>query len=126
MRTIVPVLLVVTLLGCRKVEPTLAGGKPPAQWVQALNDPDPAVRKNAARKLGNVGAADPAALPALTAALNDPDAGVRAEVILALVKFGPEAKDAVPRLTQIQRGDANARVRDYASKALARIVPPSE
>jgi HEAT repeat protein len=94
--------------------------------VQALNDPDAGVRKNAARKLGNVGAADPAALPALTAALNDPEAGVRAEVILALVKFGPAAKDAVPQLAQMQRGDADAKVRDYAGKALARIVPPSE
>src|SRR5439155_16911918 len=78
--------------GCGKEQPMLAGGKPVSHWVQALQNPDPKVRKQAAFKLGNVGPADPTALPALIEALKDRDAGVRREAILALLKCGPAAR----------------------------------
>jgi HEAT repeat protein len=121
MRPAVLVLLVIVVCGCAKGQPLLAGGKPVSHWVQALDDPDPKVRKTAATKLGNVGTADAAALPALIKALKDKDANVRLEVILALVKFGPEARAACPALEEIQRNDANAQVRGYATRALEKL-----
>jgi HEAT repeat protein len=121
MRMLALLVLAVLVTGCSKSAPTLAGGKPIEAWVAALKDPDAKTRKTAAAKLGNVGPADPAAFPALHDALKDRDAGVRCEVILALVKFGPEVKDAVPALTQLRRHDPDARVRDYAAKALEKI-----
>jgi vesicle coat complex subunit len=107
--------------GCGPAAPTLAGGKPVGQWVASLHDPDARVRKEAARELGNVGTADPAALPALKAALKDPDAGVRCEAILALVKSPAAAKDAVPTLTDLQQNDPDPKVRSDAGRAVERI-----
>ena len=57
--------------GCGPAAPTLAGGKSASHWVDALHDADPKKREEAAEKLGNVGAADPAAYPALVGALKD-------------------------------------------------------
>jgi len=107
--------------GCGRSGPTLAGGKPIAHWVQALADPDAKVRKTAAFKLGNVGPADPAALPALLHALGDRDPAVRREVILALLKFDAGASDVVPALEAVRQRDDDATVRDYAGKALAKL-----
>ena len=90
-------------------------------WVRALQCPDAKTRRHAALKLGNVGTADPAALPALITALKDRDPDVRREAILALVKLGPAARDAVPSLDAIQRHDTTAQVRSYAAKALAKL-----
>ncbi len=109
------------LIGCGQTQPTLSGGKPVEHWIQALNDPDARVRKEAASKLGNAGPANSAVLPALIAALKDTDAKVRCEVILALVKFGPDATEAVPDLTELQTSDSDARVRAYAAEALEKI-----
>jgi HEAT repeat protein len=121
MRMLALLVLALAASGCGKPGPTLAGGKPIEDWVKALQDPDTKTRKIAAMKLGNVGPAHPAAFPALLDALKDRDAGVRCDVILALVKFGPDAKDAVPALHQIRKNDPNAKVRDYAAKALEKI-----
>lgn len=121
MRMLVLLVLALAATGCGKPGPTLAGGKPIEDWVKALQHPDAKTRKIAAMKLGNVGPAHPAAFPALLDALKDRDAAVRCDVILALVKFGPDAKDALPALDQIRKNDANAKVRDYASKALQKI-----
>ena len=123
MRVAVMIVVAIGLSGCGKTEPTLAGGKPVSFWVQALHDPDAKLRKKAAFKLGNVGPTDPTALPALIEALHDADAGVRAEAILALVKFGPAATAAVPTLAEVQRQDQDAKVREYAGKALAKLQP---
>jgi HEAT repeat protein len=109
------------LIGCGKAQPTLSGGKPVEHWIQALQDRDARVRKEAASKLGNAGPVNSDALPALVASLKDPDAKVRCEVILALVKFGCEANEAVPILTELQRSDSDARVRNYAAEALEKI-----
>jgi HEAT repeat protein len=115
------ILVGVGCVGCGKSPPTLAGGKPVSYWLDALHAPDAKVRKKAAFKLGNVGSADPAALPALTAALADRDAAVRCEVILALLKFGSSARDVVPTLLVMQQRDGNAQVRQYAAKAVAKL-----
>jgi HEAT repeat protein len=91
-------------------------------WIKALHEPDAKLRKEAAFKLGNLGLTDPApVVSALTAALKDADGPVRCEAILALVKCGPAAKGAIGELTQSQRKDRDARVRDFAARALEKI-----
>jgi len=107
--------------GCGKSPPTTAGGKPVAHWVGALRDPDPRVRKKAARKLGNVGPSDPAALPALVGALKDADPGVRRESVLALLKFGPAGGEAGPALEEAGQKDPDPTVRAYAVRALEKL-----
>jgi HEAT repeat protein len=102
----------------------LAGGKPVSHWVQALTDADPRLRKTAAFKLGNVGAADPAVLPALCKALADPNAVVRREVIMAVVKCGAGAHEALPALEDLRQRDPDATVRDYAQRALEKMETP--
>ena len=121
MRMLVFLVLALAATGCGKPGPTLVGGKPIEDWVKALQHPDAKMRKIAAMKPGNVGPAHPAAFPALLDALKDRDAGVRRDVILALVKFGADAKDALPALDHIRKYDADAKVREYAAKALQKI-----
>jgi HEAT repeat protein len=112
--------LLLGIAGCGGGPPlAMAGGK----WANALRDPDASVRKKAAFTLGNIGPADPAVLPALVEGLRDADAGVRCEVILALVKYGPRAKEALPVLSELREHDREARVRDYAGKALDKLQP---
>lgn len=118
-------LLMLLLLapGCGPAAPTLAGGKPVAYWVRTLHDPDPRERKAAADKLGNVGAADPQACPALVEALRDPDAGVRGAAVLGLVRCGPAAKAAVPALRDLRDHDPDPGVRTRAGRALDALGP---
>jgi HEAT repeat protein len=96
----------------------MTGGKPVSYWVQALQGPDPSLRKKAVFKLGNVGPTDAVVCPALLGALKDADAAVRCETILALLKCGPSARNAIPTLTEMQQQDSDARVRSYAGRAL--------
>jgi hypothetical protein len=121
MRLIALLVVALAASGCNKSGPMLAGGKPIDVWLNALKGPDAKMRKTAALKLGNVGPAHPAVFSALHDALKDRDADVRCEVILALVKFGPDAKDALPALGLICRNDSNAKVREYAAKAIPKI-----
>jgi len=109
------------LPGCRPAQPTLAGGKPVEHWIKALDDPQPKVRKQAVIKLGNVGTADPKALPALIVAMKDGDAEVRCAAILAVVKLGPAAQETVPQLNEIQKQDRAAKVRACAARALEKL-----
>ncbi len=120
MRVLLVCGLAALLSGCAKTPPTQAHGRPVEHWVQALRDPDARVRKKAVGALGNVGPADPAALPALTAAVRDPDAGVRNQAILALLKWGRDAREAVAVLEQARR-DRDPRVRANAATALEKI-----
>ena len=107
--------------GCGKPAVTLTGGKPVGHWVQALRSPDPRQRKEAVFKLGNVGTADPAALPALLGSLDDRDPIVRREVVLALVKLGPAAAEAVPKLVKLRESDRDPKVRGYAARAIDKL-----
>jgi HEAT repeat protein len=107
--------------GCGKA-PLVVHGQPVHHWVEALNNPDAALRKRAVEALANVGSADPEVVPALARAVKDRETRVRAAAVLALLKIGPEAQEAVPALRAAQK-DANAAVRNYAAKALARIQP---
>ena len=118
---IVLCVLLCSFVGCvAKKEPLTAHGKPVAFWVEALKRPDPKARKRAVVALGQVGKADPAAIPALAVALADPDPRVRDEAVLALLKIGPDAREALPALENVRR-DRDATVRDHAAKAIARI-----
>ncbi|SRR5260370_26509848 len=107
--------------GCGEAPSPLAGGKPVAHWVSALQDPDAKLRTTAVFRLGNVGPTDAAVLPALLGALKDSDARVRREAILALMKCGPDARAAVPALNEIRRRDPDPKVRDHAARALEKI-----
>src|SRR5438067_6313867 len=113
--------VLIALGGCGPATPTLAGGKPVGYWLEALHGPDAKLRKTAVFKLGNVGPADAAVVPALTTALKDRDAGVRREAILALMKCGVDAREAIPTLTELQQHDRDAHVRVYAAKALRKL-----
>jgi HEAT repeat protein len=120
MRRTLAVLLLALTVGCHKAEPTLAHGRPISDWVAALRGPDARARKKAAGVLGNVGAIDPAVVPALAEAVRDRDPAVRAEAVLALAKIGPAAREAEPALAEAQK-DVNPAVRQYAGKALERV-----
>jgi HEAT repeat protein len=117
MRYLLFIVLLVTLGGCHKTQPTMAGNK----WAEALRDPDARVRQKAAFTLGNIGSSDPAAFPALIGALNDAEAGVRCEAILALLKLGAKAKEARTVLANLCQNDPDPRVREYAARAIRRI-----
>jgi HEAT repeat protein len=115
------VLPAVLLAGCGEAPPTLAGGKPVSHWTGRLRDGDARQRKEAAARLGNVGPADAAVLPALLGALRDPDAGVRREAVVALMKYGSGAAEALPALADLGRRDPDPRVRLAAGRAAAAL-----
>jgi HEAT repeat protein len=107
--------------GCSSKDgPLTAGGRSVSHWLDEMKKPDAKARKKAVKELGHVGKAEPAALPAVTAALKDADAGVRAEAALALLNLGPEAADAEAALADAVR-DKDAKVRQYAGQALDKI-----
>jgi HEAT repeat protein len=120
MRCGLVLLALVLVAGCHKAQPKMAHGKPVSEWVEALHHPDAHSRKKAADVLGNVGAIDPAVVPALAAAVRDGNAAVRAEAVLALTKIGPAARDAEPALAEAQK-DPHPTVRRYAAAALERV-----
>jgi HEAT repeat protein len=107
-------------LSCGKAPPATAHGKPVGHWVKELQNPDALKRKKAVEVLGNVGTADPQALPALIGAVKDPDPLVRTAAVQALLKIGPDAQDALPALSEAQK-DPDPRVRSAAAKAVARV-----
>ena len=121
-RAIVVLALLPILGGCtaKTDAPLTAGGQPVSYWLEELKKPDPKARKKAVTKLGHVGKADPAAIPAIANALRDKNALVRAEAALALLNLGPDAEQAIPALTAATR-DKNPKVRDYAARALERL-----
>jgi HEAT repeat protein len=112
----------ILLGGCGRAQgPTLAGGKPVAHWLQAVEDRNPQLRKEAVEKLGNVGPIDAAAIPTLVRALKDNDPLVRRAAILAILKVGELPREAIDSLIDLQQHDHDAKVREYAAKALKRL-----
>lgn len=108
--------------GCySEKQPLLAGGKPVDHWIERSRDPSDRVRKEAVAKLGNVGNADPAVLPALIAAVKDKDSAVRREAIVGILKYGPEASDARESLTIVQTNDSDPAVRAFAARAVQKL-----
>lgn len=127
MRIGLMLVLVFALAGCGGSPPLprLSGGKPVSYWIEELCNKDAIRRKHAIAKLGNVGPADPATLPAIVGKLNDQDARVRREAILAVVKYGSQASEAVPILTRLRDHDPDHVVRRYSIEALAKIKDAS-
>ena len=82
------------LIGCGSQSSTTVHGKSFEYWLEALHDPDVRIRIKAVESLGNVGAENPATVPALIRALDDREARVRGAAVLALLKIGPEEKGA--------------------------------
>ncbi|MFL5338969.1 MAG: HEAT repeat domain-containing protein [Gemmataceae bacterium] len=108
--------------GCGRSDgPLTAGGQPVSYWLADLNKPDPRSRKKAVKELGHVGAAHPAAIPAVIGALKDHDATVRMEAVVALLNLGRAGKQAEPQLADMSKSDPDKRVREYAVKAVERI-----
>src|SRR5262249_16268783 len=113
------VCLLVLSLGCGKKE-ALYKEKPAGYWVQALQDPNAQVRREAAVALGSLKAKQ--AIQDIIRSLKDTDARVRAKAAEGLWGFGPEAKDAVPALAAALK-DKSADVRLCAAGALGDIGP---
>jgi HEAT repeat protein len=85
--------------------------------VDVLHDPDPELRRDAARALARIGSDAREAVPELIAALDDKDAGVRSFATRALGEIGPAAGKAVPALIKELR--QNAKAAEQAAKAAA-------
>src|SRR5580704_8461361 len=122
MKKFCPLLIcIITLnaVGCSK-DPML-DGKSVNQWRKALSDPDPKVRAQAARKLGEIGGEAKSAAPDLAAALNDVDEQVRFAAINALWAMGPDAAGTFPAVLGALKGDKSVDVRESAVRALADI-----
>lgn len=71
--------------------------------VDALQDPDPILRADAARGLARLGPMAKVAIPELIVALSDPEERVRENAVRALGQIGPDAAAAVPALMETLR-----------------------
>jgi oligoendopeptidase F len=120
-RTAIIIPVVLFAIGC-SASPDAArdSEKPPSYWVQALQSPDPQVRKKAADALGKVTTTDPATVPALVKALDDDDAKVRDAAVLALSKMGRVAERAADALDKLN-SDPDRAVRQHAAQAAKRV-----
>lgn len=106
------------VFGCGKKNVPM-GGKPVAHWAAVLREPDANARKQAVRKLGNMGTAE--AWPLVQGALQDGDPRVRAEAVQAVLKFGSTAAEASPKLAELQKSDQDAYVRSMAEQVLGKL-----
>jgi hypothetical protein len=68
--------------------------------IDALHDPDPAVRIKATAVLGRMGSDAKDAVPHLVKLLDDPDESVRKAATRTLGRIGPPADQAVPALVR--------------------------
>ncbi|HEV3118431.1 MAG TPA: HEAT repeat domain-containing protein [Gemmataceae bacterium] len=93
-----------------------------AKHIQAMNDPNAAVRYRAAEALQELGDDASAAVPALREALKDKQSFVRRKVAEALGSIGREARHAVPGLIALLK-DPSEYVREEAAIALGNIGP---
>lgn len=91
--------------------------------LDLLKDPSPELRKDAAQRLGKMGADAKAAVPDLLKALTDQHSGVRAAVAAAFGEIGDSARDAAPALAKLLSVDRDVSVRTEAGTALSKIGP---
>jgi HEAT repeat protein len=120
------VLLSLSVAGCGRAGPTLAGGRSVSFWVESLQSPDARVRQKAVDKLGNVGNEDPQAFPAVLGALKDEDPAVRQAAIRALPKFGARAQDGIGALQEVQTSDPDPELRAEATASLQALQQPAK
>ena len=90
--------------------------------VNALGDPDPNVRGNAADALRWFGAADPAVVAALIRVARENNPAVRRSAISSLGFFAGAAENVVPVLIESLK-DRNAEIVAEAAEGLGRIGP---
>lgn len=90
--------------------------------INALRDPDPGPRSEAASALMFCKQRLDLVVPALTRALSDPNPYVRGHAANSLGNFGSAAKPAVPELLQLLR-DTNDYPRKSAMEMLLKIDP---
>jgi HEAT repeat protein len=88
--------------------------------IEALKDPNMALRNNAAFALGEIGAEE--AVPRLIDLLRDPEERVRKSAIKALGMI--RAKDAVAPLLQVLDADNSRVTRKSALRSLGQIGDP--
>lgn len=112
-------LAVVTLAACT-ADPGYRG-RSSAQWIEALADPEPTVRAEAASALGNVLRLQPKSpnvVRALVAALADTADMVRSAAGLALATDRVKAPAAIPGLVAALGDSAHPRMRQQAASVL--------
>lgn len=100
-------------LGARAAVPRL---------IECLDDPNPEVRREAAKTLGKAG--EVSAVEPLIRKFTDPDPVVREWAAEACGEFGPRAVAAVPGLTRLLTDEA-VKVRRDAVRSLGQIGPPA-
>jgi HEAT repeat protein len=113
-----------------RVEPIAAAlaqiGRPIAPLlVQALDDPEPRVRRGAALALGRIRPIVSGVEPKLIAGLGDPDAEVQAAYLTAIGELGPRLQGAVDPVRALLRDDSAA-IRVQAIEILARSAARDE
>lgn len=121
---IIPLLVIAaTASGCSRSEqgPPLAGGREVRSWIADLRDPKPQVRRQAVRKLGNVGDDDPAVAEGLAVVLHDSDVLVRRDAVHAVVKLKQPGEAVLARLREMNGTDPDTTARDFAGRALAKL-----
>jgi HEAT repeat protein len=94
-----------------------------AEWLDQLQDPDPARRRHAAAALSARGRRAAEAVPGLVGLLRDPDEYVRRMAALALGEIGARPDLAVPAL-QGALSDGSEGVRRRAAVALRELGVP--
>ena len=95
------------------------------QLITALDNDNPAIRREAARTLARFGARAKSAVPALQQHLSDPNAPVRREALIALAEIGPDSQIAVTDILRILN-DGNPALSPIACYALGRIGAASK
>ena len=100
---------------------TLPSALPLPALSQALRDPVPAVRANAASSLGFLGSSPETVVPALIACLDDPDSNVRASAVQGLGWLKHHAKPAIPKLLVLQRAEEGSSFGQKITEALNSI-----
>ena len=113
---VVPLFCLLVCGGCAREKST-------AQLLDDLKAPKERDRLIAVRLLPQRQGEAAQVVPALIGALEDKDGDIRVSAAIGLGSFGEQAKDAIPALLAAQRKGRDARVREAAGKALARIDP---
>ncbi|MFO0938259.1 MAG: HEAT repeat domain-containing protein [Gemmataceae bacterium] len=116
--------LSLTACGCGSRPVTTAkyfSGEPVSHWLDQAKSTNAKQRLKALDVLGNVGPADPGAIPALITGIKDKDAKCRSASILALSKIGPDAKAALPALNEISQSEKDPAIKKQIQIAMDRI-----
>ncbi len=96
-----------------------------AALTTRLQDESPVVRWHAVIELGKLSAAAKGAVPALAGRLQDKEESVRWAAALALGAIGPDAREAAMALRQTAESDPDPDVRQFAFRALQRVLAPA-